>query len=171
LLYSALTTRREEATPGTSDNAEAVDPENDKAGKPGVTMWIDAAAALVPAEVLAAHAFLITAVSESRADPTTGDPVTVITNVGNAQILFWALLGVSLVVYVIGHVGSWGNWDYVRMFIPPIAFFLWMILQTGTAFDAVADPDEFIRYLVGVVGVLILAASARALAYKADEET
>jgi hypothetical protein len=59
LAYAALTTRRKEASPGTSSNAAAVDADNPKAGKPGVGTWVDTAAALVPAEVLAVTAFLI----------------------------------------------------------------------------------------------------------------
>jgi len=47
LAYQAITKRRDEATPGTSD-----------ATSPGVGKYVDALAALVPAEVLAAHALL-----------------------------------------------------------------------------------------------------------------
>jgi hypothetical protein len=168
LLYSSLTTRRQEAPSGTSANAEAVDPGNDKAGKPPGDHGLDAAAALVPAEVLA-HAFLITAVSESE-NNAQGNPTTVITNVRDAQILFWVLLGLALVLYVGAHMGSWRRSDFARMFIPPMAFFLRMILQEGTAFDAVADPREFLRYLVGVVGVIVVGLIAQRLAYKADQQ-
>ena len=165
--YAALTARREEATPGTSANRNAVDPANTKAGKPGVGVWVDASAALVPAEVLGLHAFLIQQVTSTRQDGSGNDVVTV-SSAHDAKILFWVLLGLAVVVYVFAHVKNWDSWDYLRMLIPPAAFMLWSTLQTGTAFSAVAHWSEFTRYLIGTVGVVVLGGLATALAYKAD---
>ncbi len=172
LLYATLTNRREAASAGTSDKADAVDPANAAAGKPGVTMWVDAAAALVPAEVLAAQAFLIGFVTgQVRLPLVSSEPVTVITNAADARALFWILLVAALAIYVIANFGHWSATDFLRMLIPPAAFVLWSMLQPGAAFDAVAHVSEFWRHLTGVVGVIVLAPLAKRLAYSADQAT
>jgi hypothetical protein len=172
LLYAALTDRRKAARPGTSDRPEIADMEAPAAGKPGVSMWADAAAALVPAEVLAAQAVLIGFVTEQRDDPSLSpDPVTVITDHAQAKALFWILLATAFLLYVLANVKNWRGADWLRMLIPPAAFFLWSLLQPGAAFQAVADWSTFARYTVGVVGAILLAPFARALAYRADQAT
>ncbi len=172
LAYATITARREKAPPGTSMTPGAVAPGAPgaaTAGGPGIGAWIDAATALVPAEVLAVHAFLIQQVTSTTQD-AAGHPVATISSVGNAQVLFWVLLALSAAIYVAAHVKSWDRWDFVRMLIPAAAFVLWSTLQNGTAFDAVASWSEFTRYLIGVIGVIGLGYLARVLAYKADGE-
>jgi hypothetical protein len=148
LAYATLTKLREAAPPGTSDS-KAANRDQPDAGRPGVTMWADAAAALVPAEVLAAQAFLIGSVTEQQDRP--------------------GLLLASLVIYVCGNVGHWHGADWLRMLIPPAAFVLWSALQSGALFDAVADWSVPARYGIGAIGVLILGSIAKALAYSADQ--
>jgi hypothetical protein len=168
LAYATITARREAAPPGTSMTPGAVAPGGAPAVGPGVGAWIDAATALVPAEVLAVHAFLIQQVTSTTKD-AAGHTVVTISSVGNAQLLFWILLALSSAIYVGAHVKSWDRgWDFVRMLIPAAAFVLWSALQNGTAFDAVASWSEFTRYLVGVIGVIVLGYAAKVLAYKAD---
>lgn len=167
LAYAALTTRRQESTPTMSMWASATDPANTKAGKPGVGAWLDTVAALVPAEVLAANAFLIQLVTKSSKDSSGGTSVA-ISNPTDAKILFWTLFAVAPLIYILAHLATWDRWDWLRVLIPPGAFVLWSTLQSGTAFTAVAHWSEFTRYLVGVIGVTLLAAIARQLAYKAD---
>jgi hypothetical protein len=169
LAYATLTKQREVAPPGTSDRKVAA-ATNAATGKPGVTMWADAAAALVPAEVLAAQAFLIGSVTERQDRPLlSSDPVTVVTEPTTAKWMFWGLLLAALVIYVSGNLGHWHRADWLRMLIPPAAFVLWSVLQPGALFDAVADWSTGARYGVGVIGVIILGSIARALAYKADQ--
>jgi hypothetical protein len=167
LAYAALTTRRQEASPGTSDDPSATDPANAKAGKPGVGAWVDTVAALVPAEVLAANAFLIQQVTTTTKGPHD-QTVVRISNVTDAKWLFWVLLVLSLLLFVGAHFSQWDRWDFLRMAVPPCAFVLWSALQSGTAFDAVAHWSEFTRYLVGIVGAILLGFVAAKLAHKAD---
>lgn len=170
LAYATLTARRQAAPRGTSMDPKAVVAGASAAGKPGVGAWIDAATALVPAEVLAVHAFLIQQVSTTSKD-AAGHPVFTIANPGNARLLFWILVVLSSAIYLGAHVKTFQRWDLVRMLIPPAAFLLWSALQNGTAFDAVASWSQFTRYLVGVIGVIVLGYAAKVLAYKADEQT
>jgi len=51
LAYAQLTNKRDDAAPGTSETTNA----------PGVKSYVDALAALVPAEVLTLHALVISA--------------------------------------------------------------------------------------------------------------
>jgi len=81
IAYGALTRKREEAEPGKSD---AVEP-------PGVTSYVDALSALVPAEVLALHAALLT-VTTTTVENQTGDVVTTITEPAALSVVFCGLI-------------------------------------------------------------------------------
>jgi len=134
-LYAALTSQRKAAPKGTSTRPDIARPEDPRAGKPGVTTWTDALAALVPAEVLAAQAFLLGFVTKVDTEPSvSSEPVTVFTNPDRAKVLFVVLLVASLLIYVFVNVGQWTGLDWLRMLIPPSAFFLWSVLQPGAAF-------------------------------------
>ena len=157
LTYAALTTRREEAVPRTST----------RDAPPGVRTYVDAFAALVPAEVLALHAVILSVTT------STTDGKTEITA---SSTLFWSF--VLLVLLSTGlYVGyrllarRWDKLDWIRMFIPPLAFVGWTMLQRPTAFDAVfpslADaPRTVMALFLGV----ILGLGAAALAYQADQK-
>jgi hypothetical protein len=175
LLYSHLTSQRESARPGTSFTAapEAADgsPPQPADGKPGVGGYVDALAALIPAEVLAVHGILI-GLGTKVTHPKGAEPVTTITEPTTLKWLFAALLVASLLLYVLPHLSKWDAWDFARMLIPPIAFFAWTALQKATMFDAVApDWTTLTRTGAGLIVAIVVGSAAFALAYKADQKT
>jgi len=159
LAYQALTKRRDEAQPGTSDDT-----------KPGVGKYVDALAALVPAEVLAAHAFILTITTES--DPSE-NATTTVTDPDSLRLGFWLLMIASACLYVFPKIRTLEAWDAVRLFIPPLAFAMWTLIQTPSAFDPVnaalgLDWTIVLRQVVAVAVGLSLGALATGMAYKAD---
>jgi hypothetical protein len=89
--------------------------------KPGVGPTLDALAALVPAEVLAAHAVVLGLTTSSSGEGEQAR--TIITKASELRIGFWGLLAAALVVYVIGRASAgWKKSDFLRMLIPPVAF-------------------------------------------------
>ncbi|MDQ3740948.1 MAG: hypothetical protein M3389_08400 [Actinomycetota bacterium] len=169
LLYAHLTSQRNAAPTGTSTRA-AAEAEPAEAGKPGVGGFVDALAALVPAEILAAHAILIGLGSETKGSGDTA--VTTITEPDALKVLMVALAVVSVVLYVLVHARKWdGRWDYVRMLIPALAFVGWTMLQKATMFDAWAPNwSEIARTGTGLILAIVLGGIAYALAYKADAQ-
>lgn len=159
LAYGALTKARIEGAPGTTDSTSP----------PGVKPYLDALAALVPAEVLALHALIIGRTTETTT-PAGGQPTITITEPTTLRGVFWALLVLTIVVYALGRRKNWDRWDAVRMFIPAAAFVGWTMLQKGTAFDAVApNVGQVPREVIALIGAAALGALANALAYKADQ--
>ena len=164
VAYQALTTRRDEAQPGTSDDT-----------KPGVGKYVDAVAALVPAEVLALHAVYLTLTTDSESS-TTGSSTTTITEPDALELGFWILLGVSAALYIFPKIRKLEAWDAVRVLIPPLAFTMWTMIQTPSAFDPLNDAlpinwSIVTRQIVAAGGALLLGALATGLAYKADAKT
>src|SRR2546422_109129 len=129
--YAAMTRKREEAKAGTSTTTSA----------PGVSTYVDALTALVPAEVLTAHAAILTFTTDTVRN-VGGTATVTITQPGTLVGVFWALVVVSMVLYAVARVmaSKWDSWDWLRVLIPPLAFIGWTMLQKATAFDAVA-PD------------------------------
>ena len=161
ILYGTLTEKRQEAMPGTSNSTSA----------PGLKNYLDGVAALVPAEVLGAHAFLISLTTETM-NNTQGEAVTTITEPGTLVFVFWALIVVAIALYAAGHgLKNWARLDYVRMLIPPTAFVLWTMLQRSTAFDAVGSGlTDAPRTAIAVIGAILLGTLATTLSRKADEQ-
>jgi hypothetical protein len=165
LAYGALTRKREEATPGTSGTDSP----------PGLKTYVDALAALVPAEVLTVHAAIM-AKATKTVTSATGDTGTTITNPETLKWAFVALFLISIGLYVLGHVGlagrnGWDRWDWIRMLIPGFAFVGWTMIQKVTMFDAVRpDWDDVPRFTVAVIGAVVLAAIAAGLSYTADQK-
>ena len=158
--YAELTSRREESEPGASTTTSS----------PGVRTFLDALAALVPAEVLVAHALILPATT--RTEEISGAAVTTITEAGTLRGVFVALLLISATLYLITRRGRLDRWDSIRAFIPPLAFVAWTMLQKATAFDAVAPGlGSAPRYAIAVIGAVVLGGAATALAYKADQKT
>jgi hypothetical protein len=157
IAYAAMTQKREDALPGTRDSARA----------PATGPYLDVLLALVPAEVLALHAYLLGLVTTDggRAEATKiSDPDAL-------KYFFWGLVGASVILYVAKHVGSWDRWDWLRMIIPPLAFIGWTMAQPTSAFDAVGDEwTGAARYGVAAFAAIMLAAVAAALASKADKQ-
>lgn len=158
LAYGALTRKREEADPKQSTEQEP----------PGVKTYVDTLAALVPAEVLAAHAVIVEATTNTTKN-RAGNDVTTITDPTTLKWVFWALIAVTVLLYFFGHTRErFGPMDFLRALVPAAAFVLWMVLQKTTAFDAIADPSDGARVAIGVIGALVVGAIAAALAVKAD---
>jgi hypothetical protein len=158
LAYASLTTTREAAAPGTSSSTS-----------PGVGMYIDAFAALVPAEVLTLHALIISYTMR------TTDHVTAII-AGDEPILhfsFWGLIVLSMILYAGPRLFAkkWDGWDFLRVLIPPLAFTGWTMLQKMTVFDAMyPDIPEATRTIVALFLAVVLGLAAVALAYEVDKK-
>jgi hypothetical protein len=158
IAYAALTAKREDAQPNTSSTIS-----------PGVRSYVDVFAALVPTEVLAAHAVLLSFTTTTKT--VAGQSVTTITDAGTLQLVFYALLVISAGLYIGVHAKHWDRFDYLRMLIPPLAFVGWTMLQKSTAFDAVAPGVSMsARFTVAVLGAIVLSGIAGALAYQADQQ-
>lgn len=181
--YALRTKQRESAEPGTSTTTSS----------PGSTTWLDAMAALVPAEVLAIHMFAVSKLTESvevaeggsvsvtaprqgaeEVEAAVDDEtvVTVISDPYALKVTFWALLVFSAVIYIYKAWSNFNRLDMVRLFIPPAAFVLWTMLMPDSAFDAVFPGalTEVRRELFAVIGAGVLGFLAKALADQADKQ-
>jgi hypothetical protein len=158
LAYASLTTSREAAAPGTSVTAS-----------PGVGTYIDAFAALVPAEVLTLHALIISYTVQTR-----GNATMIIEGDGSLlRFSFWGLIVLSMVLYAGPRLFAkkWDGWDFLRVLIPPLAFAGWTMLQKMTAFDAVYPAlGEAVRTVVALFLGVGLGLAAVALAYEVDRK-
>jgi hypothetical protein len=161
LAYAALTRRREKAGPGTSFTTQP----------PGVGPWVDSLSSLVPSEVLAVHGALLAITTTT--DNASGTVVTTITDPTTLKGVFYALIFVSMLLYVGGRAvaRSWDRLDFARVLIPPLAFVAWTMLQKSTGFDA-AFPELAIgpRTAIALIGGVVLGVVAGLLAYKADQK-
>lgn len=164
LAYGALTETRKKAQKGTSTTTQ-----------PGLGTFIDVLAALVPAEVLAAHAFILTLATES-VTTTDGQSSVVITEERGLKWTFWILAVMSVALFV---AGRWlkpnrkrfdWRWDLCRLAVPPLAFVGWTMIQKNTAFDAVFDWSGNERAIFAVLGAVVLGFAAGLLSVRADRE-
>lgn len=155
LAFAAFTNRREEAAAGTSTSKNP----------PGVSTFIDALAALVPAEVLTLHALILSVTT------TTAANVTTITDSATLKWAFGGLIVLSIVLYVVPRLRNWGMLDYLRVAIPPLAFVGWTMLQRSTAFDAIAPAlKDAPRTAAGLFLAVLLGVLAATLASQADKK-
>lgn len=169
LAYAALTTKRDDAQPNTSTSTSA----------PGVRTYVDAIAALVPAEVLTLHALMLTSATQVT---TTQNKVTQ-TTIGENAVgpFFWAFVGLillSIALYAIPRIRDkkWDRLDWFRSSIPPLAFVGWTMLQRTTGFDAAVayfsfPPNDLSRTYIGLFLAVVLGLAATSLAYMADQKT
>lgn len=161
LAYAEFTNRRDAAQPGTSrTNAP-----------PGVKTYVDALAALVPAEVLSLHALMLSATTSINGDTTT------ISDANTLSAAFGGLLILAAGLYALPRwlAKKWDRLDWIRVLIPPLAFVGWTLLQRSTAFDAVLEVTQRTfgdgpRTVVGLFLAVILGVIASTLAYKADQK-
>jgi hypothetical protein len=159
LAYAALTNRRIQATPGTSGAEEP----------PGVKSYVDAVAALVPAEVLSLHAVILS-ITTSRSPGTDGNTVTTITQPGTLRWAFFGFIVLSVVLYVVPRFQTRDRLDFLRGSIPPLAFVAWTMLQRTTAFDAVwPSLGDAPRTAIALFAAVVLGLMAAKLAGKADQ--
>lgn len=85
---------------------------------------VSTVAALVPAEILALHAWVLTRTTATDAAGTTS--ITDPTTLGRSLVVLAAL---AVVVYLIGRgVAKWSRVDLIRMLIPGVAFIVWTAL-------------------------------------------
>lgn len=164
LVYGAMTRKRDEAPKNQST----------KEAPPRAKTYVDGLAALVPAEVLAFHAFMLDATTETK--KVGGKAVTTITDPGTLKVAFWVCIALSILLFAAGRLtqkkGEWERSDYLRALIPAAAFVLWVIVQKSTAWDAVS-PDslsEGMRALIGAAGAIVLGTLAAALGTKLDNQ-
>lgn len=159
LAYAAMTHTRSIAQPRAAAAPSAPS---------GIGTYVDALAALVPAEVLAAHATILTFTTKTENGTVT------ITEPQALMAAFYGLIALSIILYVGGRLmaATWDAWDYVRALIPPLAFVGWTMLQKATAFDAIAGDhmNQALRNIVALIGGVILGLIAAALAYKANAQ-
>lgn len=157
LAYAQLTKQREDAQPGTSNAT-------------GVQRYMDVLAALVPVEVLTAHAAVLSFTTVTQKNQQ-GELVTTIAQPGTLRGVFIALLLLCILLYAVGHRTHWDRFDFARMLIPPLAFVGWTMLQKATAFDAlVPNLESANREAIAVIGAIFLAVLATLLANQADQK-
>jgi hypothetical protein len=184
LLYESLTTAREETPPGSEPelvtgpavvalDADAPTPQK---GRKKVPKLLDMLAALVPVEVLAAHAALLGAVSQTT-DPKDEGPVTMTITDEVWASRFWVLLLIAaFALYALPHVfkHGWRKWhmaDWARALTPAAAFGAWTMVEKATLFDALTDWSNVQRIGIGVGLALAALIASKVLADKADDET
>lgn len=152
LAYAALTTLRDQQPPDTGATTS----------QPNIRNYIDTVAALIPAEVLTLHAVILSFTTETKAG-TDGNAVTTITEPATLGYAFFGLLILSMVLYLVPRFRERDKYDWFRVFIPPIAFVAWTMLQKSTAFDAVwpglAEAPRTVAALFVAVGLALLASS------------
>src|SRR5260370_1830785 len=128
IAYAALTNAREASPPGTSTTTSS----------PGMRTYIDAFAALVPAEVLTLHALVISVTTETAQKAIAGDAgktETVTTILPQAaetlMVAFWVLLAMSVALYVAPRyfVRRWHKLDYFLPPIPPLPSCAWTLMH------------------------------------------
>jgi hypothetical protein len=160
--YAAITNTRAGSVPGEAFTDAEDTRETEKSKK----KYIDALAALVPAEVLAAHALVMTWATK------TENKVVTITDAELLSFAFYALCIVSLILYAIPRYfgGRLDWWDGVRLFIPALAFVGWTMLQPMSAFDAVSSLAQPWRWTYAVILAMILGMAAGLLAYEIDKK-
>jgi hypothetical protein len=172
VAFGALTTRRESSESGKSTFDQP----------PGLNSYVDTLAALVPAEVLAIHALIVSTVTTSN----SRGQIRIIDS-GTALWAFWLLLGLSAGLFVLGRGGlpapaqagrsggtvplrqRWERQDWIRLLIPPAAFVGWTMLEPASVWHAVVpNVSGGMRVLIAAVGAVALAAVTKALTTHAD---
>lgn len=144
--------------------------------------YVEALAALIPAEVMTLHALILTATTHIQSASANAPGVTTISDVPTLRDAFWGLTLLSLLMYLVPRcylawkagVAEKTDWlsqmeiaDWARATIPPLAFVAWTMLQRVTAFDAAFPAcTESQRTVAGLFLAAILVACASWLAFK-----
>jgi hypothetical protein len=123
ILYGRIT-RARDTKPGTHSPRAMT--------SSGLDPYIELLAALVPAEVLALHAVVMSFAAQADGNLTTIDPQLI----GTLRGCFAFFLFLCVVMYVLGRGGVRDRYDVVRAAISPLAFVAWTMLQRTTFFDA-----------------------------------
>jgi hypothetical protein len=165
MLYGAIAAKREAAEPGDSTNQ----------APPGVGTYIDALAALVPAEVLGLHAVILTFCTKTAGGTKA---VTAITEPTTLKWAFWALLVLAPLLFIAGRwraqtpglkSPSLGT-TFLQTLIPAAAFVAWTMLLKVSAFDAVdSGLATGARDTIAVIAAVVLGVIAAQLGYKLNQ--
>jgi len=159
LLYSKITSDKEP----TKGNASLIKGENKD-----LPFYVSAMAALVPSEVLALHALVVSLLTEAKAE---GKIISVLyKDQETLKNSFYGMIVLSILLYVIPKIKSWDKLDFLRAMIPPLAFTAWTMLQKTTAFDAVCPGmPETRRLIYALFGAIILGVFSSILTPKAKK--
>src|SRR5207302_6606557 len=138
--------------------------------------YVDAFAALVPAEVLTLHALVIAVTTETAQKAGGAGKMETVTTIlpeaaSTLRVAFWVLVAMSVALYVVPRYfgGKWDRFDFVRAAIAPLAFVGWTMLQRATAFDAAFPTmNPIARTVTALFLGAILGAVTAGLAVKAD---
>jgi lysylphosphatidylglycerol synthetase-like protein (DUF2156 family) len=136
-------------------------------GEPPVSKYVDALAALVPAEVLALHAFIIALTTSTEKD------VTKIIAKDQLEFAFYVCTALSILMYVLSRMKEW-DWklDVIRALVPAASFVAWTMIQRTTAFDAAFPEMDLIwRSVVAAILAVVLGLVVAQLAKAANENT
>ena len=174
LSFGALTAIRE-ATPPPGTTVPGDDQDPVKGDSPtGMKSIVDTLAALVPAEVLAFHALVMSNVAGESTSQDDKVSVT-ITDLGVLQATMVAGVVLAILFFVAGRFLSdaprptWDRWDTARAAIPPVAFVAWTMAQPASAFDSVAgDMSQSTRFFIAILGSVVLGLAAAVLTKHAD---
>lgn len=160
VAFANMLNAREESTPG--------EVQESKTEKTGTRDYLVILAGLVPAEILALHAFVVQATTDKSDDGET----TVITDPSTLKWAFWGLIALSVFLYVAVHFKNWDGYDFIRAAIPVGAFVAWAMAQPTTAFDAVVGTDLSVgaRSVIAAFAAIVLGVLAKGLTKKADEK-
>ena len=160
ILFSRITKLRDKAPEGKSLTT----------APPGMPTYVDAMAALVPAEVLSLHAIILS--FTTKTETIDGKSVVTIIDAGILSGVFYGLILLSIFLYVIPKSGDWRNLDVIRALIPPIAFITWTMLQKATAFDAVCPGfSSAKRTVIALFVAVVLGVISTYLAKKSDQSS
>ena len=123
----------------------------------GTDKLVAAVAALVPAEVIAGHAYLV-----GRFTTTDAQGTTTITDASALRVALVVLLVLSFVPFVVGRGRTaWTRPDWVRLFLPPAAFLVWTMLIGTSALTPwvagriAADSLAIVGVALGFVLILV----------------
>jgi hypothetical protein len=139
----------------------AADRANTRARGGGGNQFIAAVAALIPADVIAIHALILTWTT------TTDDSgATSIVNRDLLRASFPILIGVAVLLFVIGRGLSpkWEWKDFVGLVIPPAAFGAWTALigtSAITPWIPAGTPEANLWFAATVLAAILVALNLR----------
>ncbi len=140
-------TRRAQAAANIS-----MDAQTEATGK-----LVDSVAALVPSEILAAHAYLV-----AKWTKTDDQGTTSIVDAGALEASLVGLVVLTFIAYLIGRgFANWQPADLIRLFLPPLAFLAWAALLGTSALTPwitkLAAANSAITIERVVIGAVVLA--------------
>ena len=152
--YGRLVRQQKEALSAADDQGRAM-----VAAKAEENKLVTTVAALIPAEIVALHALVLSVTTSTGADGST--------TITSPEPLKWSLVVLvllSIVVYVIGRgLKDWKERDWVRVAIPALAVVVWTgIIGTSAITPWVEGVDPpYVVLGAGALGVVLIAVSQR----------